>query len=382
MPGTQTRLFGLAGLLAAASTCLAAAPVSHGVRYRVQTTTRVTLSLPAPSQAGAHLYRNASGRWAPLPDLKHARDALTFTLAPQQLRAGSTIVLLAKPDWLEADDATPPRVVQLLIDGKPAAIGERVELGWLDSPPKTIELRVADDLNPIDPTSVMAEVNGVRVVPDGQALRFVPDPGDNKKGRVICSVPTLRSQTGHGTTRIAMRCDDFAPDEAACEVAVLFTVTQPPQITLGKPNAVAANGIKVFCDSIHRGYENVECMVDGKLQVPGETTYGCTWASAETETDHWVCFVFPQPKPLAGLDISWAHYRSRFWTAARYDIMTWDGKGWQRAQRVQRNPEAQTTSHRFTPRSTDRVLVWVPAGGNHPERPNLTWITEAAFPAP
>ena len=55
------------------------------------------------------------------------------------------------------------------------------------------------------------------------------------------------------------------------------------------------------------------------------------------------------------------------------------GAQWQRALRVQRNPEAQTSKHRFPARTTDRVLIWLPAGGSHPERPNLTWMTEVEF---
>ena len=221
-----------------------------------------------------------------------------------------------------------------------------------------------------------SEVNGLRLKPDGKILRFEPVAGDPKRGVITCQIDGLPSPASRGTTRLAVQCDDFAVDDAALRVELVFTVTAPPAITLDKPNAIAPGGVKIFCDSVHQGYENVECLIDGELQTPGTTTYGCTWASEETAVDHWVCFVMPKPRSVSGVSISWANYKDTFWTSDRYDLMIWDGSNWQRALRVQQNPPARTSKHTFTPRQTDRVLIWVPAEGNHPERPKLAWMTE------
>ena len=104
-----------------------------------------------------------------------------------------------------------------------------------------------------------------------------------------------------------------------------------------------------------------------------------TWASAETDAPHWMCFVFPKARRLSGVNITWTNYKEQPWTSERYDIMTWDGRRWVRALRVQNKSQPQTSTHTFKARTTDRVLVWVPPGGNHPERPNLLWVAEVAF---
>jgi hypothetical protein len=163
---------------------------------------------------------------------------------------------------------------------------------------------------------------------------------------------------------------------ADLRAAVCFTVTRPPEIVLAKPAATTPDGIKVFLDSIYQGYENFECLMDGKLHEAGTTTYGCTWPSAETPVAHWMCFVLPKPRQVSGIEISWAAYESHNWTSERYAIMTWDGKEWVRALKVDKNPAARTSTHSFPAVTTDRVLVWAPAGGNHPKRPNLMWVTE------
>ena len=379
MRSTLKATSSLAAMALIASVSKAGEPLRPGVRYRVKTTTSVTISLPVDNAGGQHFYRNASGQWRELPKADQKAGLLTFTLTPEQLHAGSTVLVIGKPDWLDLNDTTPPKVSKALVDGKPVPCAGEINLGWIDAPPRSFELQVADSQNPLDPSSVVANVNGVALRPDGKKFRLNVHASDPKKASIVCSIPDLTRGSGHGTTRIVVECDDFAADDAKCSARLTFTVTRPPKIALDKPAGTAANGIKIFVDSIHSGYENVECMVDGELQVPGTTTYGKTWASAETEADHWTCFVLPKPRQVSGLKISWANYRSTFWTATRYDIMTWDGSQWTRALRVQENPEKRTSTHTFPARTTDRVLVWVPSAGNHPERPNLTWVTEVAF---
>jgi len=353
---------------------------ASGVRYYVKATTaKVTISLPAGDAQGEDLYRDASGKWLPLPGAERVDGKLTFTLSAEQMGGGGTVLLLDKPKWLDADDDAPPRATSVLVDGKSRPCGKETDLGWIDQAPRSFEVHVVDDRNPLDPGSVCARVNGVRRQPDGKVLRFEADPADKKKGRIICSLPELVGSDPAGTVRLLVECDDFAADEAKCTALLSFTITRPPQLKLGKPAAVAPNGIKVFVDSTFGGYENVECLVDGELQPVGTTTCGKTWASAENPNHHWVCFVTPAPRQVSGLAISWAHYQKTFWTSSRYDIMTWDGKQWSRALRVQNNPEAQTSRHEFPARTTDRVLVLAPEGGNHPGRPDLMWMTEVAF---
>ena len=366
-------------------------------QYFIAATAQVTLSLPASPGGGQNMYRQAGGRWAPLPDAHEAGGVLTFTLSPAQLDAGRTVVLLGKPDWLVAEDNEPPKVTKVQVDGREVAPTAEINLGWLDIAPQTFEISVADTQNPLDVKSVCALVGGRTIRAGSPGLEFLPDPQDNKKGRIVCSLAKIGTAEASGTQQITIHCDDFAPDTTDCTITLSYTVTRLPEIELGKPAATTPDGVKVFVDSALPGYENVECILDGKLQTPGTTTYGGTWASAETPLAHWFCLALPKPREVSGIEISWANYQGTFWASDRYAILTWDGSPrsnnpaasqpaqgaelergsqWLNALRVSNNPEAQTSVHSFAPRTTDRVLVWVPPGGNHPGRPDLMWVTE------
>ena len=379
MPSTAKALTSLLTALTLTSLCLAQDKRSRGKRYLFKTASRVTVSLPVGDMRGEGLYRHASGEWRALPKAQYRDGKLTFTLSPEELDAGSTVLLIDKPEWLDANDSDPPEVTKALIDGKAVPCSNEIKLGWLDRAPERFELHVADAKNPLDPSSVRAVVNGVEVRPDGKALRFDVDPASDRKGRILCSIPDLAHVLSDGTTRIVVECDDLAADSAKRAVELAFIVTRPPAIKLDKPTKLAPNGVKIFVDSIFQGYDNVECILDGKLQTPGTTTYKVTWASAETEDDHWMCFVLPKPRKLSGIEITWAHWKNTYWTSSRFDIMTWDGKAWQRAVRVQKNPEERTTTHTFAPRTTDRVLAWQPSSGGHAGMPNIFWLSEVVF---
>ncbi|MBM4084143.1 MAG: hypothetical protein FJ272_05085, partial [Planctomycetes bacterium] len=87
---------------------VSAAELERPVRYSIAATSGVTLSLPVAVGKGQHLYRDARGKWSPLPNVREEAGVVTFTLSAEQMAGGQTIVLLGKPDWLIADDSAPP----------------------------------------------------------------------------------------------------------------------------------------------------------------------------------------------------------------------------------------------------------------------------------
>lgn len=359
----------------------AAAERGSGACDLVQSTSQVTLALSALGNGGPHLYRNAAGRWVPLPQVEEGPGGtVTFTLSPEQLAGGSTVVVLGKPAWLVLEDTTPPQVRRITLDGREIAPAPEIDLGWLDMLPRRLVLEVQDAQNPLDPASVRALLNGTMVPAGSPGLRFYRDPKNPRRGRLVCALPKLIGGPSVEPIRLTLRCDDFAPDTADCTTAFSFTVSPVPLAELehlpAEPAAITPEGVRIFVDSIHPGYEHLECLLDGRLQVPGMTSFGSTWPSEETPVAHWLCLVFPKPRPVSGLEISWAHYQDTFWTSRRFALLTWDGKKWLQALKVQNNLEAQTTVHAFRQVTTDRVLLWVPPGGNHPQRPYITWITE------
>ena len=362
-----------------ASTCLAQGNVSRGVRYQIRTANTLTISLPIGDVQGEHMYQDGAGKWLKLPNAKFADGTLTFTLSPEQLREGSTTLLVGKPAWLDLNDDAPPAIAKALVDGKPVERSGEISLGWIDQPPLRFEIHVADQRNPLDPESVRAVVNGKDLRPDGKALRYEVATADTKKARLVCAIPELMRDVPQGTTRITLECDDYAPDGRRASITLLFTVTRPPEIKLGKPAAATPDGRKIFVESMFAGYENVECVLDGKLQQPGSSTVGCSWASVESENDHWICLVLPKPREVAGVKIDWPNWKNTYWTSSRYDIMTWDGKEWQRALRAQANAADKASTHKFAPCTTDRVLIWQPSMGGHPQYQDIMWMTEVTL---
>lgn len=359
----------------------AAAEREGGARDLVQSTSPVTLTLATSEESWRHLYRNAAGQWVPLPQVEEGPAGMvTFTLSPEQLAGGNTVVVLGKPGWLALEDTTPPQVRRITLDGREIAPAPEIDLGWLDTPPKKLVLEVQDAQNPLDPASVRAILNGTVVPAGSPSLRFYRDPQNPRRGRLVCVLPKLTDGLSAEPIRLTLRCDDFAPDTADCTTTFTFTFSSVPLAELehlpAEPAATTPEGVQIFVDSIFPGYEHIECLLDGRLQVPGMTSFGSTWPSEETPVAHWLCLVFPKPRPVSGLEISWAHYQDTFWTSRCFALLTWDGKRWVQALKVQNNLEAQTTVHAFRRVITDRVLLWVPPGGNHPQRPHITWITE------
>lgn len=369
----------LCGCLLACRTARPAELAGPGCRLRLTATTPVTVTLGAGAECaqGPHFYRNAAGEWVTLTGLTAGAGTVTFSLDPAQIPPAGTTVILGKPDAIDLSDAAPPRLLKATLDGREVTWPpEGLELGWVDAAPAALELHVADDLSALDPTSLALAVNGKPVPPGAAGVRFAVDGTNPRRAVLSCDVGKLLGDALQGTVRIAFACDDRAIDEQRFETRLSFTASARPTIIVPDAAASAVNGIRVAVDSSFAGYENAACLADGATQTSGSTTRGVTWASAETPTDHWVCLLLPSARRVSGLEISWAEYNTTFWTSARYEILTWDGSQWQRALRIPENPEARASRHEFTPRTTDRVLLWVPAGGNHPRRPDLTWITE------
>lgn len=371
----------VAGLLAAVAV-QAAGPLSSGCLLRVAATSPVTVTLAAEPDwaAGEHFFRRTDGSWATLPGIAVKGGTVTFALTPAQMPSGQTMVILAKPAGVDLGDATPPRLVRALVDGREVAWpAGGLDLGWIEAAPRTLELHVADDQSDLDPDALSVTVNGTDRAAGTPGLRFVIDPANPRQGTFTCDLVTLLGKVPQGTVRLLVGIDDRAVDDQRLEAGLSFTASASPQVALTDATVTAPNGMKILVDSCYAGYDNIDCLVDGALQAPGSSTRGSTWASAETPADHWVCLILPAPRAVSEVAISWAHFGGVFCTSARFDIMTWDGQAWQRALRVQETPAEQTTRHRFESRTTDRVLIWVPAGGNHPSRPDLTWITEISL---
>lgn len=364
-------------LLAATSPATAAQrECGPGGRYLVLATTPLTVTLPVAVETGRSWQQTTTGAWRRLPHVTCRGGVTTIRFSSRELLGGKTSLVLNKPPWLDLDDGSPPRIVELRVDGLRRKPARELDLGWLDKPPRRLEAHIRDDRNPLDPASVRLVLNGAVVPPGTPGLRFARNPADPRSGRLRCFLDKLTVRKSLGTTHLRLEFDDFAPDDKKTGIDIVYTVTNPPTIRPGEPAAVAPSGVEVYVDSVCPGYNNIECVVDGKAQIPGTTTFGCTWPSAVTPRDHWICLVLPRRRSLSGVKLDWANWNRTWWTSRRYEILTWQGGRWRAAVRVHGNPAAPASVHRFAPRTTDRLLVWQPAGGGHPEYENIFWLAE------
>ncbi|MDA1140693.1 MAG: discoidin domain-containing protein [Planctomycetota bacterium] len=356
---------------------LAEEPVSTGTSYDIEAVAGLTLSIPVGEVQAQNLFRTPKGEWKELPNAQVKDGVLTFRLDAEHLHEGRVALLLGRPEWLDLNDDSPPEVIRVLVNGNPVQ-PQSTDLGWVDELPKTFEAVFEDAKNPIDPSKARCLVNGREIQPDSKSVVFRKVEGNPKSASIVCSIPEVLGKERSSRITIVLLCDDYALDESDASVSLSFQIARPPT-SFEKPAAKSADGTAIFVDSIFKGYENVECLLDGKLQAPNTSTAGVSWASKDSDEGHWVCFQFPKPREFSGLKLFWANWKDTNWTSRRFEVMTWTGTKWQHAVRVQNNQPANSTSHKFETVETDRILIFQPSGGGHEGYQGIFWMTEVEF---
>lgn len=329
------------------------------------------LALLAAATLAAHAadqvyYRAADGTWRPLAAHRDgARGTVTFTLDPTQLRGGATMVLLEPPRGILLDDEQPPLLTGLKVDGRPLKDSPVVDLDWLEQAPRTLLLAFTDRANPLDAASLDVRLNG-RQLPAGQARLEYTDPAHHS-ARLLLPLAALLAGRSELLTTVEVRLADLSPQRNTI-------VRQISYRCLGPVSASPA----LFADTCCSGYENLGVLLDGKVMTPGETTFGCTWASVEEPGDHWLVLAWPQdqPRTLRGVQISWANYQATFWTARKLLVQTWQSGRWVTQKTAEDLPATAASTVEFAPVKTTRLRLLQPDGKGHASRPNIMWLTE------
>ncbi len=189
--GRRAVALGLAGAMAA--TMAAARAADDAARYRVALTAPATLALPAGAPQGGDFYRAPGGAWKALETRREADRPVVFALTPGQCSAAGTVdVLLGRPEWMALEDAQPPRVTGLSVDGTPRAVeGAALALGTLPGSGAVIDLALADDANPLSAEALR--------------LHLTPAPGAALQVETAIAAPPGR------TGRIVLRLKDLPP---------------------------------------------------------------------------------------------------------------------------------------------------------------------------
>lgn len=308
-------------------------------------------------------YRQAKGQWRPLTgDFDDASGIVSFTLDPQKIGGGATLILLHKAPGIILEDEEPPRLTGLKIDGRPERLAPVVDLDWLPEPPAFLIIGLADRHNSLDTKALCLELNGRRLAASEYGLATA---AGGKILRVMIPVQMCLAGQRPFLTTIRLQAYDSAPLQNAVDFQLkyrhLAQITKDPLLLV---------------DSCYPGYEDVNVLTDGLIMQPGETTFGQTWASAEQPEDHWLVIAWPQPKTMSGLEIYWAVYQGIYHASRKLLVQTWDGQRWRTQQTLVNIRPEPCTRLALTPVTTSRVRLLQPAGEGHPLRPNLMWLTE------
>lgn len=316
------------------------------------------------AERGAY-FQAADGSWRPLAARHDTRTrTVSFTLDPAQLRRGATMVVLDPPPGTVLDDREPPLLTGLKLDALACRNTPALDLDWLPAHPTSAVFAFADRANALDPTSLTVRLNG-RPLPAGRLRLQSMDTGHHV--RLTVPLAALAADDDRLLTTLEVRLADASPQRNTTTHRLTYRCLQ--RVT-GSP--------ALFTDSCCPGYEDLGVLLDGKLMTPGETTYGCTWASVEEPGDHWLVLAWPedQPQRVSGVEIAWANYQATFWAARRLLVQAWVGRRWVTQKTAENLPAAAAATIAFPPLTTTRLRLLQPDGQGHPSRPNIMWLTE------
>lgn len=167
-------------------------------------------------------YRAADGKWKPLKATT-AGTVTKFTLAPEDIGGGTTMVVVDKPKWMVLEDDAAPAVIKLLLDGQETK-AEALDLGPIAKAPAELAVAVKDDKNPLDLAGLSVSLNG-RPLPAAQVA--VTKLGDDKYARVAIKLGDLAPAKYTLTAAVA----DLSPARNTTTLNLTFSTA--PLVTNG-----------------------------------------------------------------------------------------------------------------------------------------------------
>jgi hypothetical protein len=239
--------------------------------FRVQGTGRTTLTVPAESAAGETWVKFGVAGWQRAKPAPSSPGTCTVTLDPALDGSGQALVVMARPAWLDLEDAEPPVVERLLVDGKATPDAPVIELGRLNALGE-VALEVRDARNRLDPTSVTVTADGRAFTVKDPQVTFEPLSADGRRARVTCRLPIQPPAGLSGCQTLAAHeitvwVDDYAADEASLTRTIRFAAVSPPP-----PHVVYLSDLQPTTTLVH-GY-----MTDHGLNAPNIVLNGVTYA--------------------------------------------------------------------------------------------------------
>ncbi len=332
--------------------------------YHIQTMGTLQVSLPSTAASGDVLYRSRDG-WAPLLTSR-TPGALNFTLSSTDLTHGSTTVTTSVRPWVNLEDAGPPRVVSISVDGRDFGATTRLDLGGVEVCPQTMTFEIADADNWLRTKSYEVSSKGRTFRPSDTPVtleRLTP-----QRSRLRLQIPDMIGGLGPMNV-ITVSADDWALDSEDLNCAVIFRHVEPHTLD---------DGTRLAVDSVtdNKAWADWTVVADGtKMDSSGGTTAGKTWLSEANDAPHWIVARFPEPRTVTAVNIWWAYW-NHYHTSRHYRIQACEGDEWTDLLTVTSHTAEQCSRHELDPVLTRCIRVWQSAGGGNADEKEHLWISE------
>lgn len=181
----------------------------------------------ACAQAGPLAYvRGADGKWREIP-ARQENGRVTISLTPAEIPSGRATIVINKPDWMKLDDEGAPMLLSVRVGDTGVATDGALDLGTFDEHIPPITIRLADDYNPLDPTSFRLDLKGLPAPPQVKAAGVGPPA---KTGQFIVTLPGLSPGSYEGELVVS----DLSPQantlHVPCKLSV-FGVAIPEDLS-------------------------------------------------------------------------------------------------------------------------------------------------------
>ena len=162
--------------------------------------------------------------------------------------------------------------------------------------------------------------------------------------------------------------------------------TRPPTAAEAPgPTPVPASALvelkpsRVEVDSSFDGYTAAP-LTDGEMDVRRIALMKYNqgnWASAETQTPHWIEVGFDRPVRLAAVYLYWGFDRNRFMPSRRVELqLPAEGGGWRTVSVMEPGNDHDRVAFDFAPVTTTRARILQPVKEGPTNRPFVMWVRE------
>ncbi len=323
---------------------------------------RVAVAAPDSPAALRIFTKDARGHWAPA-DFARQDGMIVLKLDPEKAGASRIYFLVNPRPDIDLDDAKPPLLLGVKVDGKPLALATDQYIGEFPKPPQSITFGVADRENPLD-------LHALRAKADNRPVDASHMPFSVISLRQV-RLHVITADLSYGKHKVEVVVSDEAPLPNTLTAAVRFDVFDPTNY------ALAAQGTSLATDSCLPGYESLESLNDGVAYPPGPGRLNdVSWASADSPAAHWLELRFGQTRTISEIVVFWTLYRGKQHLPRETEVRIPQGEEWVKldAKRIDGSGDNCITTFKFEPRPLQRVRVYQTAGSEN--APGYMWVTE------